>query len=108
MWKQRSVSAVSLQFAAVATPYLLKVLHEASPAATVAFGGAWIGAEALRDNRRVIYTPFLSGMFNDHWEQLIGASERQAFLKQHAHLIPDRRFYPKPFSLQQGFVLESS
>jgi hypothetical protein len=108
MWKQRSVSAVSLQLAATEIQYLLKALRDIPSAASVIFGGAWIGAEALRDQRRVIYTPFLSGMSNNQWERLVGASEHQAFLKQNTDLIPDRRFYPRPFSLQKGFVLEDN
>jgi len=106
MWKQRSVSAVSLQFAVTDAQYLLKVLRQVPPAASLLFGGAWIGAEAIRDKRRVIYTPFLSGAAGNDTELPIGENEREAFLKLNADLIPDRRYYPEPFSLQEGFVLE--
>ena len=106
MWKQRSVSAVSLQFAVTDTQYLLKVLHRIPAAASVAFGGAWIGAEALRDRRRVIYTPFLSGISNTDWEKFVTPHEQEIFLRENADAIPDRRYYPHPFSLQRGFALE--
>ena len=105
MWKQRSVSAVSLRFMVAEAQYLLKALARIPAAASLAFGGAWIGAEAMRDQRRVIYTPFLSGISNSNGEQLISASEHAAFLAKNADLLPDRRFYPEPFSLQRGFAL---
>ena len=106
MWKQRSVSAVSLQFAVAETKYLLKVLQEVPAAATVVFGGAWIGAAAVRDRRRVIYTPFLSGISDANWEKFVLPDERRIFLQENAGSIPDRRYYPQPFSLQKGFALE--
>jgi hypothetical protein len=108
MWKQRSVSAVSLQLAAIDSQYLLKVLCQVPAAASIAFGGAWIGAEAIRDHRRVIYSPFLSGISDTNWESFVTPEERKAFLRMNADIIPDRRYYPKPFSLQKGFALESN
>jgi hypothetical protein len=108
MWKQRSVSAVSLQLAAIESRYLLKVLCQVPAAASIAFGGAWIGAEAIRDHRRVIYSPFLSGISDTNWESFVTPEERKAFLRMNADIIPDRRYYPKPFSLQKGFALESN
>jgi len=108
MWKQRSVSAVSLQFAVIETQYLLKVLHQVPAEASVVFGGAWIGAQAIRDGRRVIYTPFLSGISDTNWEKFVTPDERKTFLQKNADIIPDRRYYPEPFSLQRGFVLEDS
>ena len=106
MWKQRSVSAVSFQFAVVEAQYLLKVLRQIPAEASVAFGGAWIGAEAIRDCRRIVYTPFLSGISDTNWDRFITSNERKAFIRKNADVIPDRRFYPEPFSLQKGFALE--
>ena len=108
MWKQRSVSAVSLQFAVIETQYLLEVLREVPATASVVFGGPWIGAAALRDQRRVIYTPFLSGISDTNWEKFVTPDERKVFLKENARAIPDRRYYPQPFSLKKGFALEEN
>ncbi|MBV8707817.1 MAG: glycosyltransferase [Acidobacteriaceae bacterium] len=106
MWKQRSVSAVSLQFAVANAQYLLKILRQVPAEASLSFGGPWIGAEAIRDKRRIIYTPFLSGVTKSDIEQPIDENERTAFLQTNADLLPDRRYYPEPFSLQKGFALE--
>ena len=108
MWKQRSVSAVSLQFAVAETQYLLKALCQVPADASVAFAGAWIGAEAIRDGRRVVYTPFLSGISHADWENLVTSDERKTFLARNADLLPDRRYYPKPFSLHKGFTLKNN
>jgi hypothetical protein len=108
MWKQRSVSAVSCQFAVVETQYLLTVLHQVPAAASVVCGGAWIGAAAIRDRRRVIYTPFLSGTADTNWGKFVSPDERRIFLQENLDVIPDRRYYPPPFSLQKGFALENS
>ena len=106
MWKQRSVSAVSLQFAVANAQYLLKILRQVPAEASLSFGGPWIGAEAIRDKRRIIYTPFLSGVTKSDIEQSIDENEREVFLQTNADLLPDRRYYPEPFSLQKGFALE--
>lgn len=107
MWKQRSVSAVSLQFAVLEKRYLIKLLQHVPEAASVAFGGAWIGAQAIRDRRRVIYTPFLSGSSNTNWEDFVTLEEKRIFFKENSDVIPDRRYYPHPFSLQEGFALDN-
>jgi hypothetical protein len=105
LWKQRSVSAVSAQFCAIRARFFLGLLDELPPQATLAFLGAWVGAAALRQNQRVIYTPFLSGISDVPWNDLVSPEERELWLAQNGDLVPDARFYPKQFSLERPFAL---
>jgi glycosyltransferase involved in cell wall biosynthesis len=103
MWKQRSVSAVSSQFAVIRPQFLLEVLHELPERASLPFLGAWTGARALRTGRRVVYSPFLSGTSDLDWETLIDPAEEQLFFTQNRDIIPDRRFYSRWLSLTKPF-----
>lgn len=105
MWKQRSVSAVLTQFAVIRRAFLAELLRGLPDNRPKAFLGAWAGALAYRQNKRVVYSPFLSGVSDLDWETLISASEKQSFLEKNADIIPDRRFYPACFSLTRPFGL---
>lgn len=105
MWKQRSVSAVSTQFSVIRADFLLDLLDTAPAAASLAFLGAWAGARALRTGARVVYTPFLSGMSNLDWDQLVSSEERELFADLNSDLIPDHRFYSRHLSLEKPFAL---
>lgn len=113
MWKQRSVSAVSTQFTVIRARFLLEAARTASPEASVAFFGAWAGAQALRAGKRVIYSPFLSGLSDLDWNTLVSRGEMDLFARINADIIPDRRFYSrnlsltKPFALAQPFTLDA-
>lgn len=104
-WKQRSVSAVSVQCAVVEPTFLLQALEQLPPGASLPFLGAWLGAHALRRRKRVVYTPFLGGVTSADWDALITKEEGELFLASNRDIIPDRRYYPRPLSLQQGYVL---
>lgn len=105
IWKQRSVSAVSTQFCVVRAGFLLEVSNSVPREASIAFLGAWAGAHALRTGRRIIYTPFLSGISDLDWDTLPSAEEKQLFARMNADLMPDRRFYSRHLSLQKPFAL---
>jgi hypothetical protein len=106
VWKQRSVGAVSLQCAVIRPAFLLEALAELTPGASLPGLGAWLGAHALRKGQRVVYTPFLGGVSNGTFDQLIGNPERALFMSVNIDILPDRRYYPRPFSLEKGYVLE--
>lgn len=103
MWKQRSVSAVSTQFAIVQAAFLADLLGSI-PRVSRSFLGAWAGAHALRMGKRVVYSPFLSGMSDLDWEPLFDACEQRLFADSNRDLIPDRRFYSRCFSLEKPFA----
>jgi glycosyltransferase involved in cell wall biosynthesis len=105
MWKQRSVSAVSTQFAVVRASFLYEVLQQIPQGASVAFLGAWAGALALRTGKRVVYSPFLSGASDVDWEALADAAEQALFARMNGDIIPDRRFYSRNLSLEKPFAL---
>lgn len=105
MWKQRSVSAVSTQFAVIKARFLLDAGRNMPPEASVAFLGAWIGAHALRAGKRVVYSPFLSGVSDLDWGTLVDPGEKNLFARMNADLIPDRRFYSRNLSLEKPFGL---
>jgi hypothetical protein len=105
MWKQRSVSAVSSQFAVAKPEFLLRVLDRIPTGASTAYLGAWAGAHAARNSARIIYTPFLSGISQLDWDTLISSQERDLFASQNYDLIPDRRFYSPLLSLEEPFKL---
>ena len=104
-WKQRSVSAVSLQCAVVKPQFLLEALAELPAGASLPLMGAWLGAHALRKGQRVVYTPFLGGVTQTTWDWLVKEEERDLFLSLNRDILPDRRFYPSPLSLEQGYML---
>jgi hypothetical protein len=106
VWKQRSVSAVSVQFAVLKPDFLLDALQQLPSGASLPFLGAWLGAHALRARKRVVYTPFLGGVANFDWEHLISYEESELFRSVNRELLPDQRYYPEPLSLQQGYALD--
>lgn len=107
MWKQRSVSAVATQFAVVRAPFLCEVLSEAPEGASIAFLGAWAGACAMRSGRRIVYSPFLSGVSDLDWETVVNPQEQELFGEINQDLIPDRRYYSRNLSLERPFAFEA-
>lgn len=107
MWKQRSVSAVAAQFAVIRASFLREVLQQSPERASIAFLGAWAGAFAMRTGKRVVYTPFLSGVSDLDWEQVANAAEQELFARVNQDLIPDQRFYSPNLSLDRPFALGS-
>jgi hypothetical protein len=107
MWKQRSVSAVATQFAVIRASFLSEVQRDAPESASIAFLGAWAGAQAMRSGRRVAYSPLLSGVSELDWEMLASAQERELFARTNHELIPDHRFYSPNLSLDRPFAFGS-
>ncbi len=97
MWKQRSVSAVSSQFAVIRASFLRDLPADAS----IPFLGAWAGAAALRLGKRIIYSPFLSAVSNVDWNALVTEQERNAFRAAHRTILPDSRYYSRYLGLSR-------
>ena len=100
MLKQRSVSAASSQFAvwrAGALPALAKTLP---PSASVSMLGAWTAAWAQRHGKRVVYSPYLSGLSDFDWQALAAPAETAQFQKLNSAFIPDHRYYPAALDLR--------
>lgn len=108
MWKERSVSAVSSQFAVIKARFLLETLRSIPSSATVAFLGAWAGAYAFRTGKRIVYSPFLSGISDFNWDKYVSPEEERLFGERNADIIPDRRFYSRHLSLKKPFGLDES
>lgn len=105
VWKQRSVSAVSTQFAVMKASFLLELLAVLPRQVSLPFLGAWAGAHAIRSGKRIVYSPFLSGVSELDWDSLVAGSERNVFEEINWDLIPDLRFYSRYLSLERPFAL---
>ncbi len=95
MWKPHSVSAVSSQLLVVDAAFLVAALDRLAvrgAPATPAYLGAWLGTEARRQGRRVVYTPFLAGRARVDWEARISDEERRAFVSLSTDVIPETQF----------------
>jgi glycosyltransferase involved in cell wall biosynthesis len=103
-WKQRSVSAVSTRLAAIKARFLMDMLKELPEQATLGFLGAWTGARALKTGRRVVYSPFVSGVSDGAGEQPVSEEEKQLFRNRYGDL-QDGRFYSRFFSRTEPFQL---
>lgn len=89
MFKQRSATTVSTRVIAIDREFLETLLKagELSPYA--------IGAKALAEGRRIVYSPYISAR---------AANDTGADAPM--QVVPDRRYYPEPFSLKRGFRIE--
>jgi Glycosyl transferase family 2 len=103
IWKQRSVSAVSTRFAALKARFLVELLESLPAKVSIGFLGAWAGAHALKTGKRVVYSPFLSGV-SDAEEESPDESEKQLFRERYG-VIRDARFYPFVFSRTEPYKL---
>jgi len=101
LMKQRSVSAVSSQFAVIKTTALRKIAQQSPSNATVVMLGEWSAAWALRNGKRIAYSPYLSAVSNTDWRTLAPQTEVREFRSANADLMPDHRFYPKAFGMGQ-------
>jgi hypothetical protein len=97
MFKQRSVSAVSSQFAVMRASFLREVPADAS----IAFLGAWAGAVAFRLKRRIVYSPLLSAVSSIDWDALVTPRERELFENVNRDILPDRRYYSRYLGLKR-------
>ncbi len=105
MWKQRSVSAVSSMLAVIEPRFLLQALDQLDPTGvSLPFLGAWLGAVAALEQRRVVFTPFLVGRTRatrEAWDALVSRTERAAFLDRFGQqVVPETRYLSRWLSLE--------
>jgi hypothetical protein len=106
--KQRCVSACHSAFFIARTSFLQRTLARLPPEASFEFLGAWLGAQAADDGKRVAASPLLTavapGIFTG--EQTPGAGEVERFQELHGHLLSDDRWYSPHFSRDRGAAYE--
>ena len=105
MWKERTVSAISTRISLIRATDLLRILSTLPPEATLPHLGIWIAAHARRNGRRVVYSPFLHAIEKQPAQAPMSQVEEESFRASNADLIPDRRYYPQPFSLLHGYEI---
>ena len=88
MWKPRSVDAVSAMHGVFDANMLLTAIDRASYAGgSIAGLGNWVGAEARRTGRRVVYSPFLCAWTGTDWNAIVDAKERRWFISAYIDLM---------------------
>ena len=102
-WKPHSVSAVAFDHCVLDSHFAANALATLVPSgASLDQLGAWLGAAARRQERRVIYTPFLSAMPSVDRGSHIPAVARRAFVTAHGDLMPDALLWPPHAGLTRG------
>ena len=93
MWKQHSVSAVSIQHCVIRSDFLADALHPlVASGVSLAGLGPWLGAGAREQGRRVVYSPFFVASTGIDLEAAVSDVERAAFRSAYRHLIPETRY----------------
>jgi hypothetical protein len=90
----------------VKSTFLLEALQQLPAGASLPFLGAWLGAYAFRKGVRIAYSPLLGGVSRTPWGGLVTKDEENLFASLNRDILPDRRYYPKPLSLRNGYVLD--
>jgi glycosyltransferase involved in cell wall biosynthesis len=93
-WKQHSVSAVALDHVVLDPEFARGALADLARAkVSLAHLGAWLGAACRRQDRRVVYSPFLSAEPTIDRTAQISDVEHDAFRRANADLMPDPRYW---------------
>ena len=107
MWKQRSAGGASAHFCVFEVSFLREVLREysASDISWFLLGG-WAAVSAKKSGRRIVYSPFVSGITDFDIDPGIGEAEMALFTRTCAEHLPDARFYSCHFNLTAGHGYE--
>jgi glycosyltransferase involved in cell wall biosynthesis len=107
LWKQRSVSAVSVQHAVFESDFLKEAIGRAIVFdAPIAHLSAWIGGYATKTGRRVIYSPFFSAQTSLDLTGQVSPRDKGLFISAHAELMPERRLRSPDFGIRSGEAYE--
>ncbi len=104
LWKQRSVDAVSAQFAVMRIEFLFELTPQLPPGTSLGCLGLWAGAYAALTGRRIVYSPFLSGVSELPSDICSNAKEEALFRKLHGDRLPRGRYYPSMLSATRAFA----
>lgn len=100
MWKARSVSAVSSGHCVVRRDFLLEVLPKLiAENVSIEMLGPWLGAIAMRLNKRIIFSPFMRAKVSFVPEELASEQANSYFLSIFWRMFPDKRFYSQRLGL---------
>ncbi len=102
IWKQRTVDAVSTQLAVMKASFFIELLEQLPAVASLGFLGTWAGAYAAKNGRRVVYSPFLSGVSDANWEEFASDEEKEFFAERYPDL-PNGRYYSRLFDRSKAF-----
>ncbi len=103
LWKQRSVDAVSTQFAVMRVEFLFELTAQLPPGTSLGCLGLWAGAYAAQISRRVVYSPFLSGVSDLSSDPCSNPQEEALFRESYAGRLPKGRFYSSMLSATHAF-----
>jgi O-antigen biosynthesis protein len=93
MWKQHSVSAVSIQHCVVRAEFLRDALGPlAGSNIPLAALGPWLGAAAREAGRRIVYSPFFCASTSRLAEDAVNDVTRAAFRSAYRRLLPDAKY----------------
>lgn len=100
MFKQRTVSAVSVQNIVIKAQDLLLYLDKLD-GQNISFWylGSWIGAEAYRSSRRIVFSPYMASTAASDWTLKVSDVEKAHFVLSNRALMPDHRWYSSRFGL---------
>ncbi len=106
--KQKTVSAVHSSFFLAEARFLRNALKKLPKSATLPFLGAWLGALATDQNRRVVFTPLVTSAAEGTFTgiQHPGPGEQELFLKLNGRQVPDTRWYSPLFRCDAGAAFQ--
>ncbi|MDG2528795.1 glycosyltransferase [Caulobacter endophyticus] len=103
LWKQHSVSAVSMIHAVAKPEFMLRALAEvAAWTPSMPMLGSWLGAYARKQGERVVYSPFICAETFIDWDALIAPAEKRRFVSYAADVSPENRLLHPDLSLARG------
>ena len=101
-WKPHSVSAVAFDHCVLDPHFAADALGALVPSGVpLAQLGEWLGAAARRQQRRIVYTPFLSAIPGVDRSDILPVA-RRAFVIAHGDLMPDALLWPPDAGLTPG------
>lgn len=106
LFKPRSVSAVPLGHCVIKRDFLIGVLRSPElPNISLSLLGPWLGAVALENQKRVIFSPFMNAKGSRVPENNISSTDHSFFLSRFWHLFLNSKFY---YSSRLGLSTESA
>jgi glycosyltransferase involved in cell wall biosynthesis/SAM-dependent methyltransferase len=108
MWKQHSAGGASSHFCVFDAAFLRQVLmeHRDMPISWF-FLGAWAAVSAIKSGRRIVYSPFLTGITDFDVDPGVSQAEMDLFRQMNGKYLPDSRYYSRHLDLRAGHAYEA-